>query len=238
MNTQRQTNTQPINMAFDSKDNKGLLWKTLSENGLFNGIDSSRFTEVQHSFEGTIMNVLNKTQGNTQISLQEQNKIFISDMITTLKQFKNNEIYTAQDIKNQRKTEFEQDLERKQRDFQEMMKKNIPQDVDLSDKSYAQQYEEKLENIDALLEQQQKEREKDLFSQNENLNENQNQNQNQNQNTMNINSLEQIHASNINTEIIVSLFSQLSKKMDLILKDNEEIKELIRIRKNKKTEKK
>ena len=232
MNTQRQTNTQPINMAFDSKDNKGLLWKTLSENGLFNGIDSSRFTEVQHSFEGTIMNVLNKTQGNTQISLQEQNKIFISDMITALKQFKNNEIYTAQDIKNQRKTEFEQDLERKQRDFQEMMKKNIPQDVDLSDKSYAQQYEEKLENIDALLEQQQKEREKDLFSQNENLN------QNQNQNTMNINSLEQIHASNINTEIIVSLFSQLSKKMDLILKDNEEIKELIRIRKNKKTEKK
>jgi len=232
MNTQRQTNTQPINMTFDSKDNKGLLWKTLSENGLFNGIDSSRFTEVQHSFEGTIMNVLNKTQGNTQISLQEQNKIFISDMITALKQFKNNEIYTAQDIKNQRKTEFEQDLERKQRDFQEMMKKNIPQDVDLSDKSYAQQYEEKLENIDALLEQQQKEREKDLFSQNENLN------QNQNQNTMNINSLEQIHASNINTEIIVSLFSQLSKKMDLILKDNEEIKELIRIRKNKKTEKK
>ena len=43
----------------------------------------------------------------------------------------------------------------------------------------------------------------------------------------------QIHASNINTEISNNLLTQLLGKMDAILTNQEEIKELIRLRKKK-----
>ena len=57
-------------------------------------------------------------------------------------------------------------MEEKQRNFDLMMKKDVPRDVDFSDeaRTKGQQIEEKLENINALLEQQQREREKDLFA--------------------------------------------------------------------------
>lgn len=245
MNSHNHSNHQTYNennnsMNFDSKDNKGLLWKILSDNGLFNNINSSRFNEVQQNFENTILEIINETYGNKTMGIQEQNQLFINKMIINLKQFKNNEIYTAQDIKNQRKSEFEQDLESKQRDFDLMMKKNIPQEVDFSDKgrTKGQQIEEKLENIDALLEEQQREREKDLFAiQNNNTSGAKIPDNSQGTTSLNYiyreNSNNQIHASNINSEINNNLLGQLLAKMDVILGNQEEIKELIRIRKRK-----
>lgn len=235
-------------MNFNSTENKELLWKTLSDNGLFNGINSARFGEVQRNFEDTIRETMNETYGNRSIKLQEQNHLFISKMVNNLKQFKNNEVYTAQDIKNQRKDEFERDLESKQRDFDLMMKKDVPQDIDFSDegRTKGQQIEEKLENIDALLEQQQREREKDLFAIQHNnviISGDKLPDIGQGttfgklpdigQGTTPVNN--QIHASNINSEISNNLLSQLLAKMDAILNNQEEIKELIRLRKKKST---
>lgn len=233
--------SQPQNQSsnFNSNENKGLLWKTLSDNGLFNDIDSTRFAEVQYNFENTIKEILDETYGNKTVDTQKQNRLFIEKMVENLKQFKNTAIYTAKDIKEKRKTDFDKELEEKQRNFDLMMKKDIPQDVDFSDeaRTKGQQIEAKLENIDSLLEQQQKEREKDLFSI-------------QNNNSVVEDSLQekepvaqtpvlfpdpqnQIHASNINTEISNNLLTQLLGKIDAILTNQEEIKELIRLRKKK-----
>lgn len=230
---QAQNQTQSI--TFDSNENKGLLWKTLSDNGLFNGIDSARFSEVKDNFENTITEIISETYGNKNIDSQKQNKMFIKKMIGNLNQFKNNEIYTAKDIKDKRKTDFNKELEERQRNFDLMMKKDVPQNVDFLDKARTkgQQIEEKLENIDALLEQQQKEREKDLFAiQNNNLVVDTSKEQNQSP-VLFPDPHNQFHASNINTEISNKLFIQLLEKMDVILKNQEEIKELIRLRKKK-----
>lgn len=248
MLSQTQTHTQNLPVNFTSNENKGLLWKTLSDNGLFNSIDSTRFAEVQQNFESTIREIRDETYGNTSINDQQQNHMFIERMIHNLKQFKNSEIYTAKDIKEKRKTDFDKELEEKQHNFNLMMKKDLPQDVDFSDegRTKGQQIEKKLENIDALLEQQQKEREKDLFSiQNDNLVVDTNTAAaiNTVPNTIENNTKQtpllfpdphnQIHASNINSEISNNLLMQLLGKMDAILNNQEEIKELIRLRKKK-----
>ena len=271
INNQNQNQNLAVN--FNSTENKGLLWKTLSDNGLFNGIDSNRFAEVQHNFENTIKEILSETYGNKSISGQQQNRLFIERMINNLKQFKSNEIYTAKDIKEKRKTDFDKELEEKQRNFDLMMKKDVPQNIEFSDEARAkgQQIEEKLENIDVLLEQQQREREKDLFAiQNNNSNINMktgnnpeniivsnnviennviennvienNNNQspilfpdphNQNQNSM----LKMNNESNnnlLNNNLLNNnLLNELLGKMNTILTNQEEIKELIRLRKKK-----
>ena len=251
-NVTNQNKNLPVN--FNSTENKGLLWKTLSDNGLFNGIDSNRFAEVQHNFENTIREILSETYGNKNINGQQQNHLFIERMITNLKQFKSNEIYTAKDIKEKRKTDFDKELEEKQRNFDSMMKKDMPKNVEFSDeaRSKGQQIEEKLENIDILLEQQQREREKDLF----NI---QNRNSSVNENSM-IVSNNIIESTNIestnnqqsslpsvlfpdphnepllsktNHNIDNNLLNELLGKMNAILSNQEEIKELIRLRKKK-----
>jgi hypothetical protein len=244
---------QNLAVNFNSTENKGLLWKTLSDNGLFNGIDSNRFAEVQHNFENTIKEILSETYGNYSINGQQQNRLFIKKMILNLKQFKNNEIYTAKDIKEKRKTDFDKELEEKQRNFDSMMKKDMPQNVEFSDeaRTKGQQIEEKLENIDILLEQQQREREKDLFAI---------QNNNSTVSIKKDNSTENIILSNnviennnqspilfpdphnqssimnneLNNNLLNNnLLNELLEKMNAILTNQEEIKELIRLRKKK-----
>ena len=264
INNQNQNQNLAVN--FNSTENKGLLWKTLSDNGLFNGIDSNRFAEVQHNFENTIKEILSETYGNKNINGQQQNHLFIERMITNLKQFKSNEIYTAKDIKEKRKTDFEKDLEEKQRNFDLMMKKDEPQNVEFSDEARAkgQQIEEKLENIDVLLEEQQREREKDLFAiQNNNSNINMktgnnteniiaNNNIIESNNAIENNVIENNNQSPIlfpdphnqnnmlkmnnelnNNFINNNLLNELLGKMNAILTNQEEIKELIRLRKKK-----
>lgn len=265
INNQNQNQNLAVN--FNSTENKGLLWKTLSDNGLFNGIDSNRFAEVQYNFENTIKEILSESYGNKNINGQQQNHLFIERMITNLKQFKSNQIYTAKDIKEKRKTDFDKELEEKQRNFNLMMKKDVPQNVEFSDeaRTKGQQIEEKLENIDVLLEQQQREREKDLFDI-----------QNNNSNIKKANNTENIIVSNnivennvietnsaiennaiennnnqspilfpdphnqssiINNELNNNLLNELLGKMNAILTNQEEIKELIRLRKKKVTKK-
>ena len=251
INNQNQNQNLAVN--FNSTENKGLLWKTLSDNGLFNGIDSNRFAEVQHNFENTIKEILSETYGNYSINGQQQNRLFIKKMILNLKQFKNNEIYTAKDIKEKRKTDFDKELEEKQRNFDSMMKKDMPQNVEFSDeaRTKGQQIEEKLENIDILLEQQQREREKDLFAiQNNNSTisikkDNSTENiilsnnviENNNQSPIlfpDPHNQSSIMNNELNNNLLNNnLLNELLEKMNAILTNQEEIKELIRLRKKK-----
>jgi hypothetical protein len=72
-----QSQTQNKVIIFNSIENKGLLWKTLSDNGLFNDIDSTRFVKVQQNFENTINEILGETYGNKTLDTQKQNRLFI-----------------------------------------------------------------------------------------------------------------------------------------------------------------
>ena len=226
-------NNQPV-MNFNSNENKGLLWKTLSDNGLFSGIDSTRFADVKQTFEQTVQEIYSKTNNNLSITIREQNQLFVDKMITNLGAYKNNEVYTVRDIKNKRKTEFDNELEAKQRDFDMMMKRNPPQNIDFSDQpqNKGSHVEEKLENIDALLAIQQKERNKDLFSSSDNNMIATNENISLSTTPIDF-SQNEIHASNINTEINNNLLEQLLSKINIMISNQEEIKELIRIRKKK-----
>ena len=101
-------------MAFNSNENKSMLWNLLSVQGVFNGIENSRLPEVRRSFENNITQ-LNQKGGE----LMTLNKEFVQQMLKVLPMFKGmgppqsgkrsggiQEVYTAEKIQNNRINKF------------------------------------------------------------------------------------------------------------------------------------
>ena len=79
--------------AFNSKQNKGLLWNTLNESGCFNGIQNSDYNTVKLHFEQSIDNA---TLSNGPVL--ELNKQFISYFSNYLQEFKNKKVVPNQGL--------------------------------------------------------------------------------------------------------------------------------------------
>lgn len=73
--------------AFNSKQNKGMLWNTLNETGCFDGLQNSDYNTVKQHFEQSIM-----MSTNTQGSVLDVNKKFIAYFSNYLQQFKNKSV--------------------------------------------------------------------------------------------------------------------------------------------------
>ena len=73
--------------AFNSKQNKGLLWNTLNESGCFSGIQNSDYNTVKQHFEQSIDNA---TLSNGPVL--ELNKQFIAYFSNYLQEFKNKKV--------------------------------------------------------------------------------------------------------------------------------------------------
>lgn len=117
---------------------KGRLWKILQDNGAFNNIDNNFFTKVREEFEIGIVRIDEEHRNKSTL---EKSKIFIDMMIQKMKEFKyvrieetQHQPYTSQDIQKSRRDAFDNDLSKKQADFNKFNAKPIAPKVDFADK--------------------------------------------------------------------------------------------------------
>jgi len=132
------TNLVLVN-EFKSNKNKATLWNFMHENNIFKGIDNKYSNEVKIYFEEKI-NQFSTTILPTD-SLVTLNKQVISEIIkNNLKytqaqqtQAQAQSYVTSGDITEQRQKKFNQVLEKKQSEFNNLMNNTVPDKIDFSD---------------------------------------------------------------------------------------------------------
>jgi hypothetical protein len=225
---------------FLMNSNKETLWEIMYQNGFFNNINKEP-ADIKGYFD-TVMNTIEN--GNKNMSLVEKNKrtlMEVKSYVDNNKKPRFDEIVTSEQIIKQRQDNFTNNLNKKKHEFDYIIKKNIPKDVNFSDEN-----DENGESVDKLLEKAIKRREElNIVNPNSNPNINPNSNPNINPNSNpNINLLnigETIdHFGNENVELIKAeierksetrndkVLTQIDEKNDQIIDLLKEILNLIK----------
>ena len=145
-------------MEFTSNKNKGLLWNTMMEGGIFTGLDNSNFQDIKQLFETTISDISLSTQRTQQMnqplpSLVQLNKQFITKFPGILNQYKTSgpaaqnitEVYTNQQLSSQRIDDINLKVKQQQAERGNIVLK--PKELD-----FTQQLDEKpISNMDEQL---------------------------------------------------------------------------------------
>lgn len=139
---------------------KANLWDICASKNIFHAMQESNLPLIKQIFENVIKNY------QVQILQDNENKQPLIDHIVEeiRNQVSNIHMTTKEELYQQKKDKFEQDLERKQNEFNLMMKKDIPQEVD-----FGSIQDEPLgnENLEMMLKEQMKQRENINFNVNE-----------------------------------------------------------------------
>jgi hypothetical protein len=136
--------------GFTSNETMAKLWSLLLENGVFDNVANSNFAKVKEDFELLVQRI---GKDHSQKSTMDKSKLVIDEMLLLIKKYKNQEFYTAQDIRQSKLDDFETELSKKQNEFTQLNSKPQPSTIDFSDKA-----EENTTNINELLESTKKER--------------------------------------------------------------------------------
>ena len=162
----------------NTNENKEMLWELLRDNQAFKGLTNTQYNNVITIFNTT----LNQTTTANK-PLMELNKEFISSMLQQLNSIKMNtlqdnvknnivdpKVLTHEEIQKQKRSEFENNLEKRQSEFTKYMKIHVPDTIDFGDNIK----EEPISNVDSLIHEKMKERSYDIFDKQEEktLNEN------------------------------------------------------------------
>jgi hypothetical protein len=112
---------------FLSTENKGFLWDLMLENETFKKEIDNNILNVKKTFE-TVLNDIEKD--NKSVDLLEKNKLFLVELNLKIA---NNKLVTSKEISNQRVTDFESRLKKRQNDFTISMEKEIPEEITFED---------------------------------------------------------------------------------------------------------
>jgi len=139
----------------DSAQNKELLWATLQESGAFAGLTRDQFQPVQAAFDRSVQQAAAKS--GAAVSLSDANKHIIREFVQVLRAFQSNNpnnptntnnpnnpnnpnkkkkvelIYRAEDIQNERVSEFDRQLREKQAEMDSFLTLKKPADVSFVD---------------------------------------------------------------------------------------------------------
>ena len=142
-------------VSVDSAQNKELLWATLQESGAFAGLTRDQFQPVQAAFDRSVQQAAAKS--GTAGSLSDANKLIIREFVQVLRTFQPNNInnnnatnnnnansaamkkkkveliYRAEDIQNERVSEFDRQLREKQAEMDSFLTLKKPDDVSFVD---------------------------------------------------------------------------------------------------------
>ena len=133
---------QSMQTRVDSAQNKELLWTTLQESGAFAGLAQRQFQPVQAAFDQLVQQSADKSGGNA--SLGDVNKQIIREFVQVLRSFqmppqmpqkkkKVELVYRAEDIQNERASEFDRQLREKQAEMDSYLTLKKPTDVSFAD---------------------------------------------------------------------------------------------------------
>ena len=132
---------------------KKKMWDICSEENIFRDLNNSDFEKVKSIFETNIENYKShilQTNGDDKII-----KTLITNIKNEVENIKNN-IQTREDISNMRKEQFENEYQKKQNEFNTLLKNDAPENLDFSDNSQDKPLE--AENLEALIQEQLKDR--------------------------------------------------------------------------------
>jgi len=136
--------------SVDSPQNKELLWDTLQESGAFAGLVQRQFQPVQSAFDRTVSSA---ARFSSSMSLNDANKRIIRDFVQVLQQLRQSGqskpahqpaqqpakpielVYRAEDLQNERASEFDRNLREKQAEMDAFLTLKKPADVNFSDTS-------------------------------------------------------------------------------------------------------
>jgi hypothetical protein len=142
--------------SVDSPQNKELLWDTLQESGAFAGLKQSQFQPVQSAFDRTVSAA---ARFSSSMSLNDANKRIIREFVQVLQQLRQpgqpalaqqpsqqpaqqpahlaqpiELVYRAEDLQNERASEFDRNLREKQAEMDSFLTLKKPNDVSFKDK--------------------------------------------------------------------------------------------------------
>jgi hypothetical protein len=146
--------------GFAENSNKGMIWNMLVENGTFNKLTNDQKPNIKAMFD-EIVTEINSAEPNE--TLMNKNKSLIlkiteaSNTIYNSSQTSKPIPITSSEIMNIRQEQFTDTLKSKQNDFDTFMKREIPNDIDFSDK-----LDEPIENLDSIMSQAMATREIDM----------------------------------------------------------------------------
>ena len=125
----------------DSVQNKELLWTTLQESGAFTGLTRDQFQPVQSAFDRAVQQA---AAASSNASLSDVNKGIIREFMQVLRLYqmppqmppkkkKVELVYRADDIQNERASEFDRQLREKQAEMDSYLTLKKPTDVSFTD---------------------------------------------------------------------------------------------------------
>lgn len=119
--------------AFNSVENKGVLWDILMSNDIFKNNVDNHFDKTKTKFEE---NVIYIDKHHSEITILEKNKQFIKKIVGEFepKNASMKHPVSAEEIKKQKEEKFNEALKKSENEFQQSMKKFTPENIDFSDK--------------------------------------------------------------------------------------------------------
>jgi iron-sulfur cluster repair protein YtfE (RIC family) len=134
---------QSMQTRVDSVQNKELLWTTLQESGAFTGLTRDQFQPVQAAFDRVVQQSA-AAPISENASLGDANKHIIREFVQVLRSFqmppqmppkkkKVELVYRAEDIQNERASEFDRQLREKQAEMDSYLTLKKPTDVNFTD---------------------------------------------------------------------------------------------------------
>jgi hypothetical protein len=119
---------------FLKTENKAKLWSLLQNNGAFNGISNSFFATVRKDFESMVTRI---DREHSEKEKMAKNKIFLDTMIQKMMEYRKQSYtqpYTADEIRQTKVHAFDNELAKKQDDFNHYNSKPTPNSIDFKDK--------------------------------------------------------------------------------------------------------
>ena len=119
--------------GFASVENKGVLWDLMYTNGTFQGLSPNTVENVKQLFE----NVIRENEASSGSKKAKNKRVLVSmtQRIYAMKQapVSANVPVTAGELSAQRRSEFDNNLSNRQKDFDDLVQKPVPKQIDFSD---------------------------------------------------------------------------------------------------------
>ena len=168
-----------IDMAlFVSRENQELLWNVMSNNAFVQQYFTNSDTEQKTNWFRRIVKQVYEKYENHHITVAELhniNKETINYMINNIREqhqynkpvhikpnteyLQSGKIYTPQDVPNTRQSEYSQQFDQRQQEYQSMLEKKSPAEIDFRENV---EHDQAIQNMDEVLQQHITERNKEL----------------------------------------------------------------------------
>ena len=140
-------------------ENKLFIWKLLVDNGSFNKLSKEQMYEIYENYDSIVNNVNNDSKGDNLVDKNKKLIYILNENINTLynSQSTSRQPITAEEIILKRQEQFNENLNSKRQEFDNLITVNKPDEIDFMDKK-----EPPIKDMDSMLSSVISSREQDL----------------------------------------------------------------------------